>query len=85
MDSGDFTEVKNFTSQMCCCSSRFAFFFLFSSTLGSVSNSPSSCFVASDGKCLRVFQAVIDARALLAEVNYAKCHKVKRFWTSFLN
>uniref|UniRef100_A0A915ICM9 Uncharacterized protein n=1 Tax=Romanomermis culicivorax TaxID=13658 RepID=A0A915ICM9_ROMCU len=47
-----------------------------SSTLGSKSNSPSSCFVAFDGQCLRVFQAVIDARALLAEVNYAKNKKV---------
>lgn len=49
-----------------------------SSTLGSKSNSPSSCFVAFDGQCLRVFQAVIDARALLAEVNYAKNKRTKR-------
>ncbi len=27
-----------------------------STTLGSISNSPSACFVASDGKCLRVYQ-----------------------------
>ena len=40
-----------------------------SSLLGSVSNSPSACFVASDGNSLRVYQAVIDARSLLAEVN----------------
>lgn len=39
-----------------------------STTLGSISNSPSACFVASDGKQLRVYQAVIDARTLLAEV-----------------
>ncbi len=70
----------------------------FSTTLGSISNSPSACFVASDGNCLRVYQvwvpcssgvvvfflggthckfahcigqAVIDARALLAELNQA--------------
>lgn len=54
--------------------SKFCLFF--SSTLGSISNSPSSCFVASDGRCLRVYQAVIDARALLTEVNYAKAQKV---------
>ncbi len=42
-----------------------------STTLGSISNSPSACFVASDGHCLRVYQAVIDARALLAELNQA--------------
>lgn len=40
-----------------------------STTLGSLSNSPSACFVASDGECLRVYQAVIDARTLLAEVS----------------
>lgn len=38
-------------------------------TLGSVSNSPSACFIASDGAQLHVYQAVIDARALLAELN----------------
>jgi len=37
--------------------------------LGTLSNSPSACFVASDGECLRVYQAVIDARTLLAEVS----------------
>ncbi|XP_076252311.1 rabconnectin-3 alpha isoform X2 [Rhynchophorus ferrugineus] len=40
-----------------------------SSTLGNLSNSPSACFVASDGQCLRVFQAVIDARTLLADLS----------------
>ncbi|XP_053611658.1 dmX-like protein 2 isoform X3 [Plodia interpunctella] len=39
-----------------------------STTLGNLSNSPSACFVASDGESLRVFQAVIDARTLLAEI-----------------
>ncbi|XP_068622766.1 dmX-like protein 2 [Battus philenor] len=39
-----------------------------SSTLGNLSNSPSACFVASDGESLRLFQAVIDARTLLAEI-----------------
>lgn len=43
--------------------------FSFSTTLGNLSNSPSACFVASDGKSLRVYQAVIDARTLLAEVS----------------
>ncbi|XP_026847140.1 dmX-like protein 2 [Drosophila persimilis] len=40
-----------------------------STTLGSYSNSPSACFVASDGENLRVYQAVIDARTLLAEIS----------------
>nr|CAD7407147.1 unnamed protein product [Timema cristinae] len=40
-----------------------------STTLGNLSNSPSACFVASDGKSLRVYQAVIDARTLLAEIS----------------
>ncbi|KAK5649288.1 hypothetical protein RI129_000317 [Pyrocoelia pectoralis] len=40
-----------------------------SSTLGNLSNSPSACFVASDGNCLRVYQAVIDARTLLADIS----------------
>ncbi|XP_056021522.1 dmX-like protein 2 isoform X2 [Ostrea edulis] len=43
-----------------------------SSTLGSYSNSPSALFVASDGNCLRMFQAVIDARTLLLEVGAQK-------------
>lgn len=43
-----------------------------STTLGNLSNSPSACFVASDGKCLRVYQAVIDARTLLAEVSISE-------------
>uniref|UniRef100_A0AAR5P422 RAVE complex protein Rav1 C-terminal domain-containing protein n=2 Tax=Dendroctonus ponderosae TaxID=77166 RepID=A0AAR5P422_DENPD len=41
-----------------------------SSTLGNLSNSPSACFVASDGQCLRVYQAVIDARNLLADLSF---------------
>lgn len=41
----------------------------FSTTLGNLSNSPSACFVASDGESLRVYQAVIDARTLLAEIS----------------
>ncbi|CRK90097.1 CLUMA_CG003815, isoform A [Clunio marinus] len=40
-----------------------------STTLGNLSNSPSACFVASDGESLRVYQAVIDARTLLAEIS----------------
>lgn len=40
-----------------------------STTLGTLSNSPSACFVASDGESLRVYQAVIDARTLLAEIS----------------
>lgn len=38
-----------------------------STALGAISNSPSACFVASDGRQLRIYQSVIDARSLLAE------------------
>lgn len=41
-----------------------------STTLGNLSSSPSACFVASDGECLRVYQAVIDARTLLADISF---------------
>lgn len=47
-----------------------------SSTLGNFSNSPSACFVASDGKCLRVYQAVIDARTLLADLSFRERREV---------
>ncbi|MFH4976062.1 hypothetical protein AB6A40_002771 [Gnathostoma spinigerum] len=39
-----------------------------SCTLGTVCNSPSSCFIATDGGGLTVYQAVIDASGLLAEI-----------------
>ncbi|VDP14309.1 unnamed protein product [Soboliphyme baturini] len=45
-------------------------------SLGNNSNSPSSCFVASNGNCLRTFQAVLDARSLLTA---AKLNSIKRF------
>uniref|UniRef100_A0A8C5AAZ5 Dmx-like 2 n=1 Tax=Gadus morhua TaxID=8049 RepID=A0A8C5AAZ5_GADMO len=40
-----------------------------SSVLGSYCNSASACFVASDGKNLRLYQAVVDARKLLDELS----------------
>ncbi|XP_015792670.1 dmX-like protein 2 isoform X2 [Tetranychus urticae] len=43
-----------------------------STTLGSISNSPSACFIASDGHQLRVYQAVIDARTLLSEISLSQ-------------
>ena len=47
-----------------------------STVLGaSANNSPSACFVSSDGQSLRVYQAVIDARSLLAELNCSKLSK----------
>ncbi|EPB75130.1 hypothetical protein ANCCEY_05799 [Ancylostoma ceylanicum] len=42
--------------------------FLAGCTLGTVCNSPSSCFIASDGRNLVIYQAVVDARGLLAEI-----------------
>lgn len=47
----------------------YLFNLVFSTTQGSISNSPSACFVASDGLQLRIYQAVIDARTLLAEIS----------------
>ncbi|KRZ07026.1 DmX-like protein 1 [Trichinella zimbabwensis] len=43
-----------------------------SSTLGQACNSVSCCFIASDGQCLRIYQAVLDARALLSDMKFAK-------------
>lgn len=37
--------------------------------LGTYCNSASACFVASDGKNLRLYQAVVDARKLLDELS----------------
>ncbi|XP_053557561.1 dmX-like protein 1 isoform X2 [Bombina bombina] len=37
--------------------------------LGTYCNSPSACFVASDGENLRLYQAVIDAKKLLCELS----------------
>ncbi|XP_075692421.1 dmX-like protein 1 isoform X2 [Rhinoderma darwinii] len=37
--------------------------------LGTYCNSPSACFVASDGQNLRLYQAVIDAKKLLCELS----------------
>ncbi|KAG5878732.1 hypothetical protein JTB14_000166 [Gonioctena quinquepunctata] len=48
-----------------------------SSTLGNLSNSPSACFVASDGQCLRVYQAVIDARTLLADLSFRENRNIE--------
>ncbi|GMT07275.1 hypothetical protein PENTCL1PPCAC_29449, partial [Pristionchus entomophagus] len=41
-------------------------------TLGTVCNSPSSCFVASDGRNLIIYQAVVDARGLLSEIFHSE-------------
>lgn len=69
--SGGITELARINSQEISAFSDVAWIptLLPSSTLGSITNSPSACFVASDGQRLRVYQAVIDARTLLAEMN----------------
>ncbi len=69
--SGGITELARINSQEISAFSDVAWIptLLPSSTLGSITNSPSACFVASDGHSLRVYQAVIDARTLLAEMN----------------
>ncbi|CAL2047911.1 unnamed protein product [Caenorhabditis brenneri] len=43
-----------------------------SCTLGTVCNSPSSCFIACDGGQLIIYQAVLDACGLLSELSNAK-------------
>ena len=69
--SGGITELARINSQEISAFSNVAWLptLLPSSTLGSISNSPSACFAASDGKSLRVYQAVIDARTLISELN----------------
>ncbi|XP_028970574.1 dmX-like protein 2 isoform X1 [Esox lucius] len=47
-----------------------------SSVLGTYCNSSSACFVASDGKNLRLYQAVVDARKLLAELSDPETSKL---------
>ena len=42
--------------------------FLPSSTLGNVSSSPSTLFASTDSECITVYQAVLDARTLLHEM-----------------
>ncbi|XP_017267791.1 dmX-like protein 1 isoform X2 [Kryptolebias marmoratus] len=46
-----------------------------SSCLGVYCNSPSACFVASDGQSLRLYQAVIEARKLLSELSNPEISK----------
>ena len=59
--SGGITELARINSQEISAFSDVAWIptLLPSSTLGSITNSPSACFVASDGQSLRVYQAVI--------------------------
>uniref|UniRef100_A0A2K6LS88 DmX-like protein 1 n=1 Tax=Rhinopithecus bieti TaxID=61621 RepID=A0A2K6LS88_RHIBE len=43
--------------------------------LGAYCNSPSACFVASDGQYLRLYEAVIDAKKLLSELSNPEISK----------
>ncbi|XP_062860822.1 dmX-like protein 2 isoform X2 [Trichomycterus rosablanca] len=47
-----------------------------SSVLGTYCNSASACFVASDGRNLRLYQAVVDARKLLDELSDPETSKL---------
>lgn len=69
MKSGGITELARINSLEPTAFANVAWIptLLPSTTLGPISNSPSACFVASDGRQLRIYQAVIDARSLLAE------------------
>ncbi|XP_072289928.1 dmX-like protein 1 [Eucyclogobius newberryi] len=46
-----------------------------STCLGVYCNSPSACFVASDGHSLRLYQAVIEAKKLLSELSNSEISK----------
>uniref|UniRef100_A0A3B4BG79 RAVE complex protein Rav1 C-terminal domain-containing protein n=1 Tax=Periophthalmus magnuspinnatus TaxID=409849 RepID=A0A3B4BG79_9GOBI len=46
-----------------------------STCLGAYCNSPSACFVASDGHSLRLYQAVIEAKKLLSELSNPEISK----------
>ncbi|XP_069563830.1 dmX-like protein 1 isoform X1 [Brachyistius frenatus] len=46
-----------------------------SNCLGVYCNSPSACFVASDGQSLRLYQAVIEAKKLLSELSNPEISK----------
>ncbi|KAB5567511.1 hypothetical protein PHYPO_G00233610 [Pangasianodon hypophthalmus] len=46
-----------------------------SNCLGAYGNSPSACFVASDGHSLRLYQAVIEAKKLLSELSNPEISK----------
>uniref|UniRef100_A0A665TI97 Dmx like 1 n=1 Tax=Echeneis naucrates TaxID=173247 RepID=A0A665TI97_ECHNA len=46
-----------------------------SSCLGVYCNSPSACFVASDGRSLRLYQAIIEAKKLLSELSNPEISK----------
>ncbi|XP_019410499.1 PREDICTED: dmX-like protein 1 isoform X3 [Crocodylus porosus] len=46
-----------------------------SNCLGAYCNSPSACFVASDGQHLRLYQAIIDAKKLLCELSNPEISK----------
>ncbi|XP_023230378.1 dmX-like protein 2 [Centruroides sculpturatus] len=77
--SGGITELARLNSPKISAFANVAWIptLLPSTTLGGISNSPSACFVASDGHQLRVYQAVIDARTLLAEMSSAKRKKTE--------
>lgn len=55
LDQRNFKEANNFPNGIC--------------SSGTYCNSASACFVASDGKNLRLYQAVVDARKLLDELS----------------
>lgn len=57
--------------------------FMHSYFSGAYCNSPSACFVASDGQHLRLYQAVIDAKKLLCEQSNPEI-SVSEFCVKFL-
>ena len=71
--SGGISELARINSRQVAAFTHVAWLptLLPSTVLGSLTNSPSACFVSSDGHSLRVYQAVIDARSLLTELNQA--------------
>lgn len=72
--SGGVTELARINSPCISAFSNVAWIptLLPSHTLGTITNSSSACFIASDGKQLRIYQAIIDATTLLAEITASR-------------
>uniref|UniRef100_A0AC35TZX5 WD_REPEATS_REGION domain-containing protein n=1 Tax=Rhabditophanes sp. KR3021 TaxID=114890 RepID=A0AC35TZX5_9BILA len=58
---------------------------LTSSALGKISNSPSSCFVASVQGHLKIYQVIVDARGLLSELQSFKKNRDANFDASSMS
>lgn len=69
-NSGGIFEIARIDSHKLNSFENIAWFpcFLPSSTLGNLSNSPSTLFASTDNECITIYQAVLDAKTLLNEL-----------------